>query len=209
VSTSDALVHVLTRQILDGTLPAGTHLIEIDLADTHGVSRQSLRSALAELVHLGLLEREPHRGVWVPRLTKSQVRDLWDVREMIELEAVRRGTRLGLDWAGLDPVCRRLAALSADSSWADAVEADLAFHRTMVAAVGSPHLSRAHDQLMAEMRLSLAGNVGREAPGYMAGEHQELLDTFRRGDAEASVARLRQHLATGLELVSSPLPEGD
>src|SRR5437764_10322838 len=81
VSTLDALVEVLTRQILDGSIPVGAHLIEVDLAEAHGVSRQSLRAALAELVHLGLFEREPHRGVWVPRLTRDQVRDLWYVRE--------------------------------------------------------------------------------------------------------------------------------
>jgi DNA-binding GntR family transcriptional regulator len=145
----------------------------------------------------------------VPRLTRRQVVDLWSVRELIEVEAVRRGTAIGIGLGELDGVCRRLAALTADSSWADAVEADLAFHATMVDAVGSPHLGRAHDMLMAEMRLALAGNAGREPPGFMAGEHQDLLDTFRRGNVRSSIERLREHLTAGLELVRVRLPEVD
>src|SRR3954463_10505532 len=65
VSTLDALVQALTQQILEGSIPAGTHLTEIDRAPAPGATRQSLPPALADLVHLALLHREPHRGVWV------------------------------------------------------------------------------------------------------------------------------------------------
>jgi len=207
VSTLEALVQALTREIVDGTIRAGSHLTEIELADVYGVSRQSLRAALAELVHLGLLDREPHRGVWVPQLTRAQVRDLWYVRTLLETEAVRRGTLAKVDWHELDPLVRQLSALTPRSPWADAVEADLAFHRALVAAVQSPHLTRAHELLMAEMRLSLAGNVGREVPGSMMGEHRALVEVFALGDASRSVARLEEHLQTGLDLVAEPLPE--
>jgi DNA-binding GntR family transcriptional regulator len=209
VSTPDALVHVLTREILDGELPPGARLIEIDLAEAHGVSRQSLRSALAELVHLGLLKREPHRGVRVPRLSDDELRDLWYVRELIEGEAIRRGTSLHVDWSPLDVAARQIAALNEDSAWADAVEADLAFHRALVGVVASPHLTRAHELLMSEMRLSLAGNAAQEVPGYMAGEHREMVEVFRRGDAAASVRRLHEHLQAGLNVVAIPMLGGD
>jgi DNA-binding GntR family transcriptional regulator len=175
ISTLDALVQVITREIIDGALSPGMHLIETELAEEHGVSRQSLRSALAELVHLGLLERQPHRGVRVPRLTLRQVTDLWYVRGLIDLEAVRRGTRIGVDWSPLDGAARRILALNSDSSWADEVEADLDFHRALVATAGSLRLTRAHELLMSEMRLSLAGNVGREEPGFMGKAHQDLV----------------------------------
>jgi DNA-binding GntR family transcriptional regulator len=200
VSTPDALVNALTREILDGDLKPGEHLIEIELAEEHGVSRQSLRAALAELVHLGLLKRAPNRGVWVPQLSAAELRDLWDVREMIETEAVRRGTAKGVDWSVLDAAVRQIAALNEFSAWADAVEADLAFHRALVGLVGSPHLTRAHELLMSEMRLALAGNAAREVPGFMAGEHRAMAETFERGDVDASIQALHQHLRAGLTI---------
>jgi DNA-binding GntR family transcriptional regulator len=120
---------------------------------------------------------------------------------MIEAEAVRRASELGADWSALEPAVRQIAALDATSAWADAVEADLAFHRALVAVVGSAHLTRAHELLMSEMRLALAGNAGREVPGFMAGEHRAMLETFQRGEAAASVAALRNHLGAGLDVV--------
>jgi Bacterial regulatory proteins, gntR family len=81
VSTTDTIVNELRSQILDGTLEPGTHLREIELSERFGVSRQSLRAALAELVHLGLLRREAHRGVWVPTVTRGDIRDLYLMRE--------------------------------------------------------------------------------------------------------------------------------
>src|SRR5258708_9155390 len=84
VSTSEAIVNELTHQILDGAIPAGTFLREVELADAFRVSRQSLRAGLAELVHAGLLRREPHRGVWVPQLSPEEIEDLYQVRAVIE-----------------------------------------------------------------------------------------------------------------------------
>lgn len=209
VSTSEALVNVLTRNILDGVIAPGERLLESDIADEHGVSRQSLRSAFAELAHLGLVKREAHRGAWVPQMTRRQVRDLWDLRTILEVEAVRRTSRQPTDWSGLEQATRRLDGLTNESSWAEAVEGDVAFHRELVAAAGSPQLTRAHANLLGEMRLSLAGNAGSEVPGFMAGDHRRLLESFQTGDAEGSIELLQRHLLEGLGVVTAPMPEGD
>src|SRR5262245_28403465 len=180
VSTQDALVRGLRRQILEGTIPVGAHLAEIDLAEAHGVSRQSMRSALAELVHLGLLARAPHRGVWVPVLSEQELRDLWWVRGLIECEAVRRAMARPTDWSGVRAAVSSIAALGQQSAWAEAVEADLAFHRALVVAAASPHLERLHSLLMAELSLALAGNLNNEVPGDMTDDHARLLEAFEQ-----------------------------
>lgn len=200
VSTHDALVGTLRRQIIEGVIPAGAHLAEMELAEEHGVSRQSVRSALAELVHLGLLERAPHRGVWVPIMTMSQLRDLWWVRAIVEREAMRQAIAVGADWSGVRAAVQSIASLTVASSWADAVEADLAFHRALVEAAGSPHLARVHTLLMSELSLALAGNINNEPPGLMSGEHQRLLDAFQAGDPEAAATLLDKHLEEGLDI---------
>src|SRR5688572_8352344 len=164
VSTSEALVRALTRQILDGTLPAGTWLREVELAEKHGVSRQSLRSALVELVHLGLLQREPHRGVWVPVMTADDVRDLYYVRSLIEVEAARVVATRPEAWPALEEVVQRLERLSPDSSGAEMVDADFDFHRALVAGVGSTRLSRSHEMLCSEIRLSFVSTVREDGP---------------------------------------------
>ena len=215
VSTLDALVTTLRRQILEGAIPPGTHLAEVELAESHGVSRQSIRSALAELVHVGILQREPHRGVWVPVVTASRLRDLWWVRSIIEREALRRAMAArDTEWSAVRAAVRAIADLTPSSSWADAVEADMGFHRALVEASRSSNLIRLQALLMGELSLALAGNLNNEAPGYMSGEHARLLDAFEHGDPDAAVARLEEHLQEGLDigtrarLVDDPAFEG-
>ncbi|CAN5566751.1 GntR family transcriptional regulator [soil metagenome] len=200
VSTSEALVRALTKQILDGSVPAGTWLREVELAEKHGVSRQSLRAALVELVHLGLLQREPHRGVWVPVMTPGDVRDLYYVRSLMEVEAARVVATRPEAWPALEEVVLRLERLSPGASGQEMVDADFDFHRALVSGVGSPRLSRSHEMLCSEIRLSFVNTVKEDGPGYLSGEHRELLGVLRAGDPSAAAERFAEHLRAGLEV---------
>ena len=164
------------------------------------MSRQSIRSALAELVHTGILDRAAHRGVWVRVLTTPELRDLWSVRALVECDAVRRAMSFAADWSRVHAAVRSIASLTPASSWADAVEADLRFHRAVVEASGSEHLARIHALLRGELSLALAGNLNNEPPGLMTGEHRRLLEAFEGDDVEAAVAMLEVHLEEGLDI---------
>lgn len=198
VSTSEALVNALTRQILDGSIEAGSWLREVDLAERHGVSRQSLRAALVELVHLGLLQREPNRGVYVPVMTEADMRDLYAVRSLLEIEAARTVSQRPEAWPAMEAVVARLQRLPADVGSYEMVEEDFAFHRAMVAGVGSPRLARAHETLCSEIRLSFVANIREDGQDYLVGEHRELLDVIRQGDPDAAEQRIVTHLDAGL-----------
>lgn len=206
ISTSEALVNALTRQILDGSIDAGTWLREVDLAEKHGVSRQSLRAALVELVHLGLLHREPHRGVFVPVMTAEDIRDLYHVRRIIEVEAARIVATRPEAWPAIEVVVGRLERLPANVSGYEMVEEDFAFHRAMIAGVGSPRLARAHEMLCAEIRLSFVSSMVEDGPSYLIGEHRALLDVIRGGDPAKAEARIIVHLEAGLARSLERLP---
>lgn len=206
ISTSEALVNALTRQILNGSIDAGTWLREVDLAEKHGVSRQSLRAALVELVHLGLLHREPHRGVFVPVMTRDDLRDLYHVRRIIEVEAARVVSTTPESWHAMEVVVGRLERLPADVTAYEMVEEDFAFHRAMVAGVRSPRLARAHEMLCSEIRLSFVANIVEDGPSYLIGEHRALLDVLRQGDPDKAEARIIVHLDEGLARSLTRLP---
>lgn len=192
-------MNALTRQILDGSIEAGSWLREVDLAERHGVSRQSLRAALVELVHLGLLHREPNRGVYVPVLDEADVRDLYAVRRLIEVEAARTVASRPDAWSAMEAVVARLERLPKDAGSYEMVEEDFAFHRAMVAGVGSPRLARAHESLCSETRLSFVSNIKEDGWDYLVGEHRDLLDVIRQGDPDRAEARINIHLDAGLE----------
>src|SRR4051795_5721585 len=75
-STVDRVAEELRRAVFDGELESGTALREVALAESLGVSRPTVREALAVLVAEGLATREPNRGVSVSTPDPDSVRDI-------------------------------------------------------------------------------------------------------------------------------------
>jgi DNA-binding GntR family transcriptional regulator len=201
-STSDAVARELTRQILDGSIPAGTRLPEVELAEAFNVSRQSLRAGLAQLVHEGLLRRSPHRGVWVPNLTADELDDVYRVRAVFEVEAARFVTENPDRLGPLDEALGLMRAVPHDAGWGTTMEAHLGFHLALVDAAGSPRLSRAYRQIWSEAWLGLVAsreNAELATPRRQAQQHADLLDVFRTGDPDRSARAVRDHMRPGLD----------
>ena len=144
VSMTDALVASLRERILDGQFAPEAALGEIELATAYGVARPTVRSAIQQLVHEGLLRRERSRSAHVPRLTQADVRDLFLVRTPLELAVVETLVARGVHPDGAEHATRRMQALAAGASWSELVDTDLAFHRSLVEATESPRLERLH-----------------------------------------------------------------
>jgi DNA-binding GntR family transcriptional regulator len=83
------VVEAIRAGVREGTYVPGQRLIEADLTASLGVSRGPLREALGRLESEGLITIEPHRGAVVRRLTRREVAELFEVREMLEGEAAR------------------------------------------------------------------------------------------------------------------------
>ena len=208
VSMTDALVASLRERILDGQFAPEAALGEIELATAYGVARPTVRSAIQQLVHEGLLRRERSRSAHVPRLTHDDVRDLFLIRTALEVGVVEAIVARGLRPDAAEQATRRMEALGPGASWSEAVDADLAFHRSLVDAVASPRLERVYASLQAEIRLSLAQlRPAYGEPAELAAEHRELLDAVAEGDAERAPALMREHLDRAVaDLTSEPAP---
>lgn len=201
VSTTEALVRTLKAQILQGTLPAGTRLTELDLAETHGVSRQSIRQAIAELSRRGLLDLRPHKGVWVRELGAREIEDLYWMRSLLESEAIAYVALEPTTWPRLEKCVERMERLPPDAAWGEVIDADWSFHRETVACVGSDRLRAAHDLLEGETLLSFIRCTAEDDAVTVAQVHRDLLDVIRSGDSGAAVESLQRHLETSKRTV--------
>ena len=197
----------LVAEILDGRLGAGAVLPEVELSERFGVSRQSLRTALAELAFRGLVDREPHRSVRIVVITRQDASDIYYMRELLEGEAVSWLTGHPDAWPEVETALDRLRQLLPRAPWSDIVEGDVAFHRAIVSVVGSPRLSRLHARLSEEMRLILVPARHYLTQDVFCAEHEELFEVITHGDPNAAVARLRQHLAFGTDDLLAYLPD--
>lgn len=199
VSTTDAVVAVLTDQILSGQLEPGARLLEVDLAEQFGISRQSLRTALAELTHRGILHKEPYKGVWVPVLRPSDIEDLYYVRTIVETEAIRHLAHTPRNWPAARESLAHFDGLSSNASWSKVVEADIFFHKVVVDLVGSSRLSRLYEMYSVETGLGAVPARAYFSPTEMAQEHRLLLEVVESGNQTKAAKRFKQHLEWGLE----------
>jgi DNA-binding GntR family transcriptional regulator len=207
VTTGEAIVRVLKELIYTGELLPGTPLREIELGRYFGVSRQSLRAALIELVHLGLLEREPYRGIRVREISRDDIEDLVYIRTLIESEAVRKVVSATGPWDEIEAALEAMQTVSNDAPFSSMIDADLEFHRSFVRAANSPRLARLHDQVCAETRLHMA-SVLREVEEYrqvasLYDEHATLLRAMEAGDVDVAVAALLRVLDNGRKVLTA------
>lgn len=184
--TAEVVAGRLRGAIIDGSLPLGSRLRETQLAGRLDISRAPLREALQRLIQEGLVEASPHRGVSVVMLSTEDARDIYYVRELIEVPAAlalaRDPNERTIEL--LNRVVTRMARAGRGRRWPELVELDVEFHRLIVGAAASPRLTRLFDTLGAEMRLCL----GALKPAYpshydVAVEHRDLLAGILAADA--------------------------
>lgn len=95
---SDRAYLQLHAEILDGSLPPGLWLGEVEQAARLGVSRTPLREALARLAADSLVVASPARGVVVAEISGADVDALFEMRTCLETEAARlAAARVGSD----------------------------------------------------------------------------------------------------------------
>ena len=144
----------LRAEILAGRLEPGAELAEVALAEQLGVSRGPIREAIGRLASEGLVTVRPRRGAVVSSLSKEEFLELYQVREALELMAVklavprlrRRGHRRA---PGADR--RRWRSHAERGEVAEFFEANAAFHARLVDASGNARLGELYRQLLDQL----------------------------------------------------------
>lgn len=195
VSTAEAVARALRDRILGGDIAPGTRLPEIELVNRYGVARPTVREALQQLVHQGLLRRRPNHSAEVPQLTPEAVQDIFFARLPLELHTVRTLVERAGPLPAAELAVARMAGLSEDVHWSEVVDADVAFHTALIDAAGSLRLRRLHSVLEGEIRLCVAQlRPAWHTPSALAEEHRQVLEGILRGSVKAAEARMREHL---------------
>lgn len=201
LTTAGRVVVDLQHRIFTGDLAVGSPLREVELVEQHRTSRHTVREALRELVAAGLVVQDPRRSARVRELTRADIRDLFGLRRVLELEALRRIVDTD---APVDPLeaavrAREVAEQGSDGTryTPDEMDADLAFHRAIITAPGSPRLTRAFESVSGELRLAFLA-LGQESSDR--GDHRAILDAILARDVERAGDLLDTHIRDGLRI---------
>jgi len=206
ISAVDAVADRLRDRILDGQLPPGYLVTEMDVAAHYRVSRPTAKSAITILVNDGLLRREANRPAWVPRLSPGDVRDLFDVRIPLEIGIVRLVIARKIVPAGMSEAVQDLAKLDGAPP-SKFVKVDLRFHRLMVDSLGSQRMTRVYSLIQGEIHLSMVQSQRVLGAQRIALEHGKILEAIQDQDEKLAIERMEQHLAGACRDVAKHLDE--
>jgi DNA-binding GntR family transcriptional regulator len=189
-----AVYDALAGLIANGTLRPGQHLVESDLAEYLGVSRQPIREALQRLQGDGWVELRPAHGAFVHTPTEEEVGQLLGVRSVLEAYSAHGAAQhaTAADIARLRELqAAGEAALAADDPRGLA-EANAAFHEYIVQICGNKVLAELISQVERRVRwyyTPIARPRGKEA--WV--EHASLIAAIADGDAERAQRLMRVH----------------
>jgi DNA-binding GntR family transcriptional regulator len=203
-SRTQYVLEAVKHAILTGQLRPGQALVETELAAQFGVSKTPVREALKTLAGTGLVDMSQYKGATVRTVDATMAREVYDVRLLIEPEALRRSIARH---ASLEAA--REALVSADEA-ADRAERSLAnreFHRALYLPCGNPLLARMLDDVRDQAALvSTVAWAADPSWDREAAEHREILRLALAGDADGAAGALHAHIAS---FVQRAFPEGD
>lgn len=209
---SDHIAAELREAIVADRLKAGQRVVEREIAEAMQTSRGPVRDALLQLESEGLVERFPHRGTFVTRLTNEDAEEIYSLRQAIESLAVeyllKRATPA--DLKDLDDLVQEMTdKIEGGYSISEATELDMAFHRAVCRISGHSRALAAWEALSGQTRILLMSRITRYPRDFQEQVvvwHRRLVDALRERNLDLAQEELRRHLEATLN--SFLLPTG-
>jgi len=220
------LTHDLGIAIVKGTYPIGEGLpSEADLCLQHDVSRSSTREAVKMLSAKGLISSRPKQGIrvlpesswnmfdtdvltWIlsAKPSLSLLKEFTQVRHAIEPQAAALAS-MNATFEQLEAIDKALIRMKeADQGLDDPLEADIAFHTSILEASGNRFFTQLTEFISTALRVSIRyTNKIKGVPGADVKKHAEILDTIKSRNPEKARTAVTIILDEALELIDSQL----
>lgn len=201
-SIPTAITEALREAILHGELKGGMQLKQEELALQFNVSMSALREALKNLEAEDLVKFYPNRGAIVSELTAEEAREIFDIRQFLEIGALELSipqmTTVDLEEAEI--VLRRLETEGNSSQWG---ELNRLFHEVLYRQAKRPRLLKLiqimHNNVERYMRLYLA-TMNYQSKSQK--QHWDLLNACKKKDVKLAKKILSQHMADASDRLS-------
>ena len=188
-------------------LNPGEEISEAKLTEMYGFGKAPIRQALSKLTQDGYVIAIPRRGHIIAPVTLQSVKDLFDLRLLLEPAAVERACG-NVDAMRLNQInarCARGYQPGNEASEGEFMDANRAFHMEIARCSGNQRLATVLSQIMDEMaRLLHLGFVLRERPSEMLHEHDALIAALINDEK----ARARDMTVTHIKSVRALVIDG-
>ena len=210
------LVSKILHSIFRGELRGGDRLIEEELAAKFGVSRTPIREALGELAAIGVIRLKPNHGAAVRPFGPAQIREIYHVRRLLEVEATRLADA-HLKPRALEEIAERTRQLIAQKqrgrAWSEAaLELDQQFHELISRSAGNDRLAEEIGKYR-NMVVAVGDAVGNKLHAHDQNlrEHATIIEHLLARRPEEAAAVMGRHIdraaATAAEVLT-PILDG-
>lgn len=188
----------LRQEIIAGRLLPGDRLVERELAERFGVSRVPVREAIRALVAEGFVHFETPRRTVVRRLTPNDVKELFELREALEVYAAGLAAARATpqDLAEVEELLDQAAAATEAGDAETITDVNSRLHDRIVAMARNGLLIEALEPVAGRLRWMTRRN--EEWPQLLV-EHRELYEAIASGDPERARAHALAHVRTNYE----------
>ena len=199
-------LEALRTAITSGEYRPGDHLGEEDLAGRLGVSRGTVREALRHLQQEGLVTAGARGMLRVNKLTRAEIRDLFQVRGALEGLAVT----LLIASPSREAAVARLREVLSDlddpnQDLSTHIDADLNFHLLLCQLSENSVLVDAWRNLEGRLRITILSDGDEHHAHLMSGGyHAPIVEAIEAGDAAEALKVLEDHMARAADRLAGP-----
>ncbi|MFO0892059.1 MAG: GntR family transcriptional regulator [Isosphaeraceae bacterium] len=214
------LVESLLKEIVNGKIRSGEHLVTQSLARRFGVSHTPIREALVMLAGMGLVDATPNRGAVVRRVTGREVREICQVRRALECEAIRlacgriEGDELERLKGDLERLLSSAGSIDQHRLISEARSVDSKLHDLVAVRSGNAFLVHELGRLKTLFRAfrDVAWDHSESHRDYHrlddeAREHLTIVEALIAGDRPRAVRSMAGHIVSGMTYWCSTLPD--
>jgi DNA-binding GntR family transcriptional regulator len=197
-SSIESIANDIATAIVEKRLPPGTWLREEALGRVYSVSRTKVRAALLMLSKDKLIEMIPDKGAFVCQPSVEEAREVFAVRRILEREVVRLfiANARPRDYQVLEQHIKFERTALRQTTTTGTVREKLLgdFHVALAEATGNKTLAELVRELVARSSLIAMLYHSSNDPHCSSDEHADFLRLCRKGDVEAAVTSMIEHL---------------
>ena len=195
-TAADRIADFVREMVVEGQLQPGERVPERALCEELEVSRNTLREAVSHLVTERILNRSPHRGVFVSRPDADTVREVYEARRVVETGALLLREQYRTERIrALASAVEEGKAGAQRRDWALLANANQHFHRALTGLAENKRLNQQMNLLLAEMRLifhQMPDSQSFHEP-YLQ-KNISIYELIKKGDRTAASVALSRYL---------------
>lgn len=202
-SKKSVVYDVLKKKIINNSLRPGEPMNESILAKELKISKTPIREALQQLERDGFVENIPGRGFFVSRISFQDVKELFEIREILECEAVKRAA-LKTDPQKIEWVRKKFESTetNGDRNPRNCFKAGDRIHSYIFETFGNNRLNEIYRRIQEHvdrMRIHFFAQPRGERSEQSYKEHVEILDGLAARDPTRAEKAMKDHLRNSIE----------